>query len=321
MASNGARHTVQDFDNNGSPNTQGGIAAVWLGSSVDFSPSGESDGIPTANAQGDDNANTDDENGVTLLGVNQPDGGTTFSLWARVTVNTSEGACANCKLGAWIDWNNDGDFADADEYFLKSVATGSQDLEFKLTDLAQLAGTNVYARFRLYAGNYSGSYLPTGLIMNGEVEDYLFTWEPTAIALATFTAAEQDGAIMVAWDTFSELDNAGFNLYRATSTGELGVKLNAALIPSQGPNSQEGFSYSYTDAADLTPGATYYYRLQDVSSGGATTLHDPVDVTYGGAPNAVGLAVFGADAAPAALSFAALALTALAAVAARRRKG
>ena len=144
---------------------------------------------------------------------------------------------------------------------------------------------------------------------------------PSAITLATFTAAEQGDAIVVAWDTASELDNAGFNLYRDTTPGGPGVKLNADLIASQGPNSAEGFSYSFRDAGALVPGTTYYYRLEDVSLSGAASAHDPVSVIYGGAPNAVGLASFGAASTPAALSFAALALTALAAVAARRRKG
>ena len=62
---------------------------------------------------------------------------------------------------------------------------------------------------------------------------------PSAITLASFTAAAQSDD-QVTWDTASELDNAGFNLYRDTTPGSIGVKLNDALIPSQGPNSPEG---------------------------------------------------------------------------------
>jgi hypothetical protein len=143
---------------------------------------------------------------------------------------------------------------------------------------------------------------------------------PSAITLASFTATEQADAIQVTWDTVSELDNAGFNLYRDTTPAGIGIKLNDALIPSQGPNSPEGFSYSFTDSADLVSGTTYYYWLEDVSLSDTSTLHEPVSVTYG-APTAVSLATFGAASAPAALPVVGLILATLGAAAvARRRK-
>ncbi len=134
---------------------------------------------------------------------------------------------------------------------------------------------------------------------------------PLGITLASMSAAAQGPAIQVTWDTATEMANAGFNLYRDTSPAGLGVKLNAALIPSQGPNSSTGFSYSYTDSANLVSGTTYYYRLEDVSLGDTTSVHEPVSVTYA-APTAVGLASFGAGAVLPALPFVAAGLAALA---------
>ncbi len=169
------------------------------------------------------------------------------------------------------------------------------------------------------------NFIPT-CVPGGPASRYLYTVEtattqacvygqiavPSAISLASLTATQQGNAIQVAWDTYSEVDNAGFNLYRDTLPGGPGVKLNAALIPSQGPNSSTGFSYSYTDSADLVSGTTYYYRLEDVSLSGSAAAHDPVSVTYV-TPTAVSLASFGAGAAlPAALPFVAAGLAALA---------
>ena len=105
---------------------------------------------------------------------------------------------------------------------------------------------------------------------------------PLAITLASLNAAAQGDAIQVAWETVSELGNAGFNLYRDTSPAGPGMKLNAGLIPSQGPNSPSGFSYSYLDNANLAPGTTYTYWLEDVSLGGVATRHEPVSATYVG---------------------------------------
>ena len=65
----------------------------------------EADGQPTANADGDDlNGVPDDEDGVTIPTLTQAQA-------AALTVNVS----AFARLDAWIDWNRDGDWADAGE--------------------------------------------------------------------------------------------------------------------------------------------------------------------------------------------------------------
>ena len=51
-----------------------------------------------------------------------------------------------------------------------------------------------------------------------------------------------------------------------------------AYVPSQGPGSQQGFSYTYNDLA-VQPGQTWWYWLEDVSLSGATTLYGPVSAT------------------------------------------
>ena len=194
-----------------------------------------------------------------------------------------------------------------------------------------------YARFRLYPKNPATPALePEGctrpkypygrfIYPGGEVEDYVWEFTPFAITLANMKAAAQGNSIDVTWETVSEVGNTGFNLYRDTSAAGPGMKLNGSLIPSQGPGSPSGFSYSYTDANQLAPGTTYYYWLEDVSEGGVATRHEPVSVPYNGAPTAVALAGFGAGAAlPASLPLAGAGLAALmlagAALAVRRRR-
>ncbi len=169
-----------------------------------------------------------------------------------------------------------------------------------------------------------GGAIFTGDAAGGEVEDYNFLPGPLAITLASMTATSQAEAIEVTWDTVSEIDNAGFNLYRDTADAGPGVKLNAGLIPSQGSGSPEGYHYIYLDSAGLTPNTTYWYWLEDVSTTGVATRHEPISVLYGGEPTALGLAAFGAAALPPAATpslagLVALALAALAGVARRRR--
>ena len=87
---------------------------------------------------------------------------------------------------------------------------------------------------------------------------------------------------MVTWETATELDNRGFNLWRGTSPAGPDIKLNETLIPSQSqglPGS--GFQYTWEDSRDLVPGTTYYYWLEDLDVNDTLTRHEPVSVTYG----------------------------------------
>ena len=68
---------------------------------------------------------------------------------------------------------------------------------------------------------------------------------PLAVTLVSFAAeATPDGAL-VRWETVSEVDNAGFNLFRNTTANTVGDLL--ANVPSQAPGSTQGFTYSYDD--------------------------------------------------------------------------
>ncbi|MEZ4768650.1 MAG: hypothetical protein R2844_09520 [Caldilineales bacterium] len=135
----------------------------------------------------------------------------------------------------------------------------------------------------------------TNLSNLGDTPDYWYidfvevTYDsPLAITLADFGAEQAGDHVLVTWETASELDNQGFNLYRSTSDAAPETQLNDVLIPSQAPGSASGYVYTWEDRRDLASGATYYYWLEDVSLSGATTLHGPVSTTYSG-PTAVTL--------------------------------
>jgi hypothetical protein len=115
--------------------------------------------------------------------------------------------------------------------------------------------------------------------------------QPLAVTLASFTAQGSADRITVEWQTVSEVGNAGFNLYRATDPA--GPQTLLAHVPSQAPGSTVGFAYSFEDL-DVQPGQTYWYWLEDVSLGGATTLHGPVSATVQ-APTAVTLSAISAS--------------------------
>lgn len=95
-----------------------------------------------------------------------------------------------------------------------------------------------------------------------------------AINLISFTATSSGSKVLVVWETGTEINNAGFNLYRTKVEGGPYTKINTALIPAQG-NPVSGGSYSFEDSPGL---GTFRYILTDLDAFGEITLHGPVMV-------------------------------------------
>lgn len=142
---------------------------------------------------------------------------------------------------------------------------------------------------------------PTGRADGGEVEDYTFEAGPLAVRIAAIDAISAPGGILITWETITEHDNAGFNLYRAASSGGPWKKLNESLIPAVSPGSSEGHAYRWLDPT-ADPAAAHYYLLEDLALDGTRTRHTPVEVAPA-RPNAVYLSTLtGAPILPLALT-------------------
>ncbi len=140
-ASNGARHV---------------LSGLYLGNQID----NESNGQPTPFADGDDANGLPDEDGVvftTALISGSP-------ATIQVTVTGAGGI-----LQGWIDWNADGDWADASEQIINNqpVAAGLNNVYFSVPNWA--TNQNTFARFRISTQTGLGY---SGFAPNGEVEDY-----------------------------------------------------------------------------------------------------------------------------------------------------
>lgn len=99
---------------------------------------------------------------------------------------------------------------------------------------------------------------------------------PTSVWVASFTAQPSGEAILITWQTASEVDTEGFHLYRSEN-GAPGsyARLNTELIPSKVTGGPGGADYEWTDAGVL-PGQVYYYLLEAVDIHGGTTQFGPV---------------------------------------------
>jgi len=111
---------------------------------------------------------------------------------------------------------------------------------------------------------------------------------PTAVNLVRFEATPEDNAIFVTWETASELDNMGFNLYRSATAEGPYAQLNATLIPPQNPGMVIGAIYEWLDT-DVQPDVIYYYKLEDIDVQSVSTFYGPVSAGPIDVPAVVGL--------------------------------
>lgn len=93
-------------------------------------------------------------------------------------------------------------------------------------------------------------------------------------ALVVITQLLQPAPITVEWQTETEVNSAGFNIYRAMGEDGPYTKINEQLIAGQGGPSA-GAAYTFVDET-VRPGETYYYRLEDVELDNSTVQHPPI---------------------------------------------
>lgn len=143
------------------------VSGMSLGST---DPDTETAAATSADAQGDDNAGTDDENGVFT------NTGLTISLQAQNLMpeqvfKVFVPVKGTGKLYVWFDWDGDGTFGShPDELVINGMSGTNQTLsEYVTVPLNAKVGTT-FARFRWSSDTAAAN--PTGLASNGEVEDY-----------------------------------------------------------------------------------------------------------------------------------------------------
>ncbi|MBC8042841.1 MAG: T9SS type A sorting domain-containing protein [Rhizobacter sp.] len=101
---------------------------------------------------------------------------------------------------------------------------------------------------------------------------------PLPVVLQNFTAVSQPDGIKLAWQTASEKDSRGFIIEKQSSslhaadsgwTRIAGYDAVKSLVAQNSPN---GAAYTFSDAADMTEGETFTYRLSEVSLSGFTAV-------------------------------------------------
>ena len=238
-------------------------------SGVDFSPVDTDD--PDVGGASDPTCTTMQPGNITIVKDEIPNGSTIFGFTSTIPGNASFNVTGDTSLP------------------INNVAPGI----YTVIEDAPTSPFNLIALFCNDGGSHVASTYDVATRIAGinleAGETIVCTFSnsssPTGVTLASFEATAQADHVLVTWETVSELNNAGFNLYRTETADPPSAADLLTFVPSQGPGSAQGFSYSYEDYS-VAPGQTYWYWLEDVDFNGATTMHAPVSVVFG-SPTAV----------------------------------
>ena len=133
---------------------------------------------------------------------------TDLDLLSTNSITVTNGhAYTNDDLGIWIDWNQDGDFVDANENVVCDVDNGGQGtFNFDVPASASLGNTRMRIRIK-WGGSDCGS--PCGTTTYGEVEDYTLNILPGNVTWQGTTSTDWD--VATNWSN-GEVPTTSFNV-------------------------------------------------------------------------------------------------------------
>ena len=102
---------------------------------------------------------------------------------------------------------------------------------------------------------------------NPDIKIYL-KWggEPLPVTLSHFRAEHTNAGVVLKWTTESEIDNAGFYIYRSKTKDDEFKVVNRTMIQGAGTTGERN-EYTWTDTT-AKPNTVYYYQIEDVSHAG-----------------------------------------------------
>lgn len=248
-----------------------------IGSSVDF----EVNDTIAPSAGGDDlvvpsMGAVDDEDGVASFTAI-----TVANVSYSVTTSVANTTGGNATLYGYIDFNRDGDFADAGE---RSAATtvpnGGTTATVTWTGLTGGSVGASFIRLRIATDPTEASNR-FGYAGTGEVEDYPIPINASflPVELISFTGeAQKDNTTLLKWETATEKNNDYFGVERSQDAANWE---NIGKVIGNG-NSNQPISYNFTDSKPF--GGINYYRLKQVDFDASSTYTPIISVTFNSVP-------------------------------------
>ena len=244
LADNGAYHYIV-------PNS------VMLGEQLDPEP----DGQPDDNAVGDDELGSEDEDGVSLVSVENGE-----SLTFNVSVSDAG------YLSAFLDYAEAGSLGSVNlisssgpaaltagpvsDLFIPQAGTYSLTVEAPFITV-----TYVAARFRITNDSGEGGANPNGMATSGEVEDYIWDVSNALSSQIDIEAfATSKGSVKIKVYTVNENGNNNIEIYAMIEDEWVMV----AMVPSEKVHGDGSHVYT-VKASGLIAGVSYQFRIIDES--------------------------------------------------------
>lgn len=250
IVSNGAAHNV--------------VPGLNLGA---LAPDVDTNGLMSSDAQGDNTDGTNDEDGISSFPVIAGGSSTTITNYA-VTVSVHNATGASASLCGWIDWNTNGQF-DAAESVSVIVPDGatSATLTWPAATLSGTSGTaGTFARFRISTDTVKNKF-PTGVVEDGEVEDYSISFiTPLPVTLTSFDARKAGASVLLVWETANEYDGDHFVIEKS---GDARTWMEVGQVDAAGKSTPKA-QYNYKDNKPFS--GVSYYRLRMIDKGGRAEL-------------------------------------------------
>lgn len=204
---------------------------INMGTNIDVN----TDGSPSASANGDDNNSTDDEDGISSFPT------FTAGQTATVTVNLTNTTGNPARLYGFIDWNNDGDFNDVNEApTAVTVANNASTAMITFNvPFGAVTGTNLGARFRLTTNDLgTGGIAASGVASDGEVEDYTVIVQSNSSDCGDAFSWMQSYSL-IAFGNLNQMQEGEGSVFVAgnlnlTNTFQIGINLNTANYGNSG---------------------------------------------------------------------------------------
>lgn len=146
-----------------------------------------------------------------------------------------------------------------------------------------LTSVNIYIADNTDAAAYFNNYNnnPKGGVTDWDVINEDLGDVSLPVQLADFSAETGTGCIILKWTTESEVNNVGFEVYKA-----IAENADYLLLSSYGTNdglkghgnSTTKHDYSFIDEL-VVAGQTYWYKVADIDHNGKRTFHGPISAT------------------------------------------
>ena len=98
---------------------------------------------------------------------------------------------------------------------------------------------------------------------------------PLPVELVSFAANELNGKVVLAWETATEINNAGFGIERSADNKKF---VEVAFVKGKGTTTEKT-SYNYSDKSALS--GKYYYRLKQVDFDGTYQYSKSIEIDMG----------------------------------------